>query len=35
MRIDPKEKYIFLSNDDRLPYDRLLLATGAQPSFPM
>ena len=34
VRIDPKEKYIFLSNDDRLPYDRLLLATGAQPFVP-
>ncbi len=34
VRIDPKEKYIFLSNDDQLPYDRLLLATGAQPFVP-
>lgn len=34
VRIDPIEKYIFLSNDDRLPYDRLLLATGAQPFVP-
>ena len=34
VRIDPKEKYIFLSNDDRLPYDRLLLTTGAKPFVP-